>query len=174
MSPGNVMPEIIKSAWLCSECGVCETITCPSGLSPVRVNQALKASMIRKGIKNPYHRSDITADSMREYRKVPGSRVNMRAGITRYSRQSPDILQAFDVDKGKIIVPVIIPRRIDIPLLQHVGAPAVPCVKQGDTVVEGDLIAEIPDSALGARIHAGISGVVEDIGEKITIVAGGR
>jgi len=174
MSPGNVMPEIIKSAWLCSECGVCETITCPSGLSPVRVNQALKASMIRKGIKNPYHRSDITADSMREYRKVPGSRVNMRAGITRYSRQSPDILQAFDVDKGKIIVPVIIPRRIDIPLLQHVGAPAVPCVKQGDTVVEGDLIAEIPDSALGARIHAGISGVVEDIGEKIIIVAGGR
>ena len=172
MSPGNVMPEIIKSAWLCSECGVCETITCPSGLSPVRVNQALKASMIRKGIKNPYHRSDITADSMREYRKVPGSRVNMRAGITRYSRQSP-IYYKHLMWIGKIIVPVIIPRRIDIPLLQH-EAPAVPCVKQGDTVVEGDLIAEIPDSALGARIHAGISGVVEDIGEKITIVAGGR
>jgi Na+-translocating ferredoxin:NAD+ oxidoreductase RnfC subunit len=174
MNPGNVMPEIIKRAWLCSECGVCETITCPSGLSPVRVNQALKESMMRKGIKNPYHRSDIAANPMREYRKVPGSRLNMRAGISKYSRQPADILQAFDPDKKMKAIPVIVPERVDIPLLQHVGAPAVPCVKQGDAVNEGDLIAEIPDSALGARIHASIPGVVLDIGKTITIVARGH
>ena len=174
MSPGNVMPEIVKSAWLCSECGVCETIACQSNLSPVRINQALKESMMRKGIKNPYHRSDIAANPMREYRKVPGSRLNMRAGISKYSRQPADILQAFDPDKKMKAIPVIVPERVDIPLLQHVGAPAVPCVKQSDAVNEGDLIAEIPDSALGARIHASISGVVLDIGKTITIVARGH
>lgn len=174
MSPGNVMPEIVKSAWLCSECGVCETVTCPSSLSPVRVNQALKESMARKGIKNPYHRSDIAVNPMRDYRRVPGSRLSMRAGISKYSHQPADILQALGVDEKTGAIPVIMPDMVDIPLLQHVGAPAVPCVKQGDTVSEGDLIAKIPTSSLGARIHASISGVVRDIGKTITIVARGH
>ena len=36
-------------------------------------------------------------------------------------------------------------------------------VKPGDTVRKGDLIAEIKQGALGARVHASIDGVVSDV-----------
>lgn len=170
MSLGNIAPDTVRSAWLCSQCRVCETIACPSGLSPARVNQALKASMAEKGIKNPYRRKQIEADPMRVHRRVPSSRVYIRAGITEYLWQPLGIMQAFNVHRGKTTIPVFAPKSISVPLLQHRGVPAVPCVKQGDRVAEGDLIADIPDSAFGARVHAGISGVVKSIDERITIV----
>jgi hypothetical protein len=36
-------------------------------------------------------------------------------------------------------------------------------------VKKGDLIGEIPDGALGARIHASIDGTVESVGDNIAI-----
>lgn len=159
MGPG-APPEAITSAWLCSECGVCAIVGCPAGLAPVRVNQALKQSMAGKDIKNPYHNSDILAHPMRGSRRVPSSRLTMRAGIAPYVGHHAPGIELF------------IPDRVDIPLLQHVGAPAVPCVRPGDEVMEGDLVADIPEGKIGARVHASISGVVSQVGEAITIVAG--
>ncbi len=45
-------------------------------------------------------------------------------------------------------------------LRQHVGKPAVPVVRTGDRVHAGDVVAEIPEKSLGARIHAPIDGIV--------------
>jgi Na+-translocating ferredoxin:NAD+ oxidoreductase RnfC subunit len=42
-------------------------------------------------------------------------------------------------------------------------------VKAGDDVKKGDLIGEIPDGALGARIHASIDGTVQAVDENIVI-----
>ncbi|MEW6227166.1 MAG: SLBB domain-containing protein [Bacillota bacterium] len=153
-------PEAITSAWLCSECGVCAIVGCPAGLAPVRVNQALKQSMAGKGIKNPYHNSDILAHPMRGSRRVHSSRLAMRAGIAPYAGHYAPGMELF------------IPDRVDIPLLQHVGAPAVPRVRPGDEVMEGDLVADIPEGKIGARVHASISGVVSQVSGVITIVAG--
>ena len=47
-----------------------------------------------------------------------------------------------------------------IPLRQHIGAPALAVVHTGDHVKTGDLIGEIPEGAMGARVHASIDGVV--------------
>ncbi len=52
---------------------------------------------------------------------------------------------------------------------QHLGKPALPVVKAGDRVRKGDLIGEIPEGALGARVHASIDGVVEAIGNHVVI-----
>ena len=51
-------------------------------------------------------------------------------------------------------------KAVRIPLKMHIGAPAVPVVKTGDVVSVGDLIAEIKEGALGARVHASIAGKV--------------
>ena len=59
-----------------------------------------------------------------------------------------------------------------IPLKQHLGAPAVPVVKPGDRVKKGDLLGEIPEKALGARIHASLAGVVVSVGEEVVIQRG--
>ena len=50
--------------------------------------------------------------------------------------------------------------RVRIPLVQHIGAPAIPVVKSGSVVRKGDVIGEIPEGKLGARVHASIDGIV--------------
>ena len=54
-----------------------------------------------------------------------------------------------------------LPSEVRLPLLQHIGAAAVPTVKKGDRVRRGQKIAEAADS--GAPIHATISGKVKAI-----------
>jgi len=59
---------------------------------------------------------------------------------------------------------------VRIIMSMHIGAPSVPVVKEGDHVNVGDLIAETPEGAMGALIHASISGRVESVGNRIVIV----
>ena len=51
------------------------------------------------------------------------------------------------------------PDILTFPLSQHIGAPAVPCVKVGDMVNMGQKIAEAP-AAFSANIHSSVSGKV--------------
>lgn len=55
------------------------------------------------------------------------------------------------------------------PLRQGVGAPAVPVVQPGDHVRRGALIAAAPADALGAPIHASITGLVRSTEGTIVI-----
>lgn len=50
-----------------------------------------------------------------------------------------------------------------IPLLQHIGKPAKPIVREGEEVKRGQLIA-VPDG-LGANIHSSVSGIVKEISD---------
>ena len=52
------------------------------------------------------------------------------------------------------------PLKVNLPLKQHAGSPAIPVVKCGDRVRLGDLLAAPEQGKLGARIHASIDGVV--------------
>ena len=49
------------------------------------------------------------------------------------------------------------------PLRQGVGAPSVPCVKEGETVRRGQRIADIPEGKLGSAIHTSVSGIVRAV-----------
>jgi Na+-translocating ferredoxin:NAD+ oxidoreductase RnfC subunit len=80
-----------------------------------------------------------------------------RLQVTRYDSHPPFYEDDIQVDK------------VSIPLQQHIGKPALPVVKEGDRVKKGDLIGEIPEGALGARVHASIEGTVESIDENIVI-----
>jgi len=57
-----------------------------------------------------------------------------------------------------------LPKRLYVPLLQHVGAPARPAVAVGDTVRKGQRIAEA-QGAISAAIHAPTSGRIVAIGD---------
>ncbi len=61
--------------------------------------------------------------------------------------------------KGCAIEAMELPDVVNIPLAQHIGAPATAVVKKGDSVVVGQLIAE-PTGFMSAAIHAPISGTV--------------
>ena len=59
-----------------------------------------------------------------------------------------------------------------MPLKQHTGS-ARPVVKAGARVREGDVVGEIPEKALGARVHAGAAGTVVAVDERaVTIEVG--
>ena len=97
---------------------------------------------------------------MAEHRLVPVRRLIAKLDIAGYHRKAP-------LDEGPYAA-----QRVVLPLRQHVGAPAVPCVQAGDSVTRGQLIADIPPEALGARLHASIDGRVESVNaQAITLIA---
>lgn len=65
------------------------------------------------------------------------------------------------------------PERVEIPVSMHIGAPSEPVVQAGDRVQAGQLIAKIPEGAMGANIHASISGRVVSVGQRIIIERAG-
>lgn len=63
------------------------------------------------------------------------------------------------------------PEKIQLPMLQHIGAPCTPVVKIGDEVAAGQVIGD-SDQAVCAPIHSGISGKVT--GMPTLMLPGGR
>ena len=100
---------------------------------------------------------DLAITQWKDYRKTPISRLAARIGITKYLDIHPEQVSGF------------MPETVNIPLRQHIGKPAVALCKAGDSVKAGQLIAEIPEGALGARVHASIGGLVENVCDSIRI-----
>ena len=146
--------EHITSAFLCSQCGVCELVACDFMLlSPRKVYAEYKKLLIAKGIKNPHRRSDIHVIPELEYRKVSIPTVIKKLGISEYVGVTPSMgFQTMD--------------HVKIPLKRHTGAPAMPKVVPGEKVRVGDVIASSPLDKLGAIYHASIAGKVVEVSEE--------
>lgn len=142
-------PSTLLSALTCSECAVCEAYACPVDISPMRINMALKAQMREQGLQ--YEGELRPADPMAEYRLLPISRLLPKLAIQQYSVPAPLQPEPYA------------PARVTIKLQQHIGAPARAVVSVGDRVAAGQLLAEIPEGSLGARIHASIEGTVSEV-----------
>jgi len=65
---------------------------------------------------------------------------------------------------AKSIEPAPLPKKVTIPLRQHIGAPVSPIVKKGDEVKKGQLIAQT-DAFVSGNVHASVSGKVVDVGD---------
>lgn len=66
-----------------------------------------------------------------------------------------------DPTKGKTVV-ALIPEVVNIPTDMHIGAPSAPCVKKGDRVLLGQVIATAV-GGIGIPVHASVSGEVTGI-----------
>src|SRR5512135_2186206 len=69
-----------------------------------------------------------------------------------------------DMSAERHIRGVPLPKKLYIPLQQHIGAPATPVVKVGDKVLKGQLIAAA-QGAVSSSIHAPTSGVITALGD---------
>ena len=67
-----------------------------------------------------------------------------------------------ELSSGKPIEIAPIPKKVDIPLSQHLGVPATPVVSKGDVVAPGDLLAEAP-KLISANVHSPVAGKVRAI-----------
>ncbi|GAB6106650.1 4Fe-4S dicluster domain-containing protein [Fusibacter bizertensis] len=148
---GEKALEAYESALLCCECGICELYACPMGLSPKTVNQKVKQMLLSGGYKRkPSLGVSLTTEvhEMRNYRKVHSNRLTARVALSEYEHIHLDQVILFT------------PKCVTIGLKQHIGKPAIPCIKTGDYVTKGECIAEVEKDQMGARIHASISGIV--------------
>ena len=81
--------------------------------------------------------------------RVPKPRLALRLDLARFA-----------IPHDGAIVKVPDPYEVRLLLKQHIGAPSTASVAKGDRVVRGQAVAEIPEGALGARLHASIDGRV--------------
>ena len=90
---------------------------------------------------------------------VPSKRLIARLGITEFDGPAP-------LNEG-----VPLPASdVGISLKDHVGAPAKAVVKVGDRVSAGQMIGDVPDGALGARVHSSVEGTVISADESMIVI----
>ena len=156
--PLSLPEDVMTAAMICSECGICELVACPMGLSPRRVNQELKKRFAQKGVKFSWDGTELVPYEEREFRKIPQRRLAQRIGVEEYFAIEPEFISFVEP-----------PDEIILPLKQHAGVPADPIVAPGERVRKGQKVADVPADKLGAPIHAPIDGVVVSISPNIVI-----
>ncbi len=152
----------IRSAALCCECGVCEIYACPMGLQPRRINTEIKKELAVAGIRWQGEEENWMARTERQGRKVPAKRAAWRAGVGAYTGIRAEEFRS--LTDGAV-------KRVRLALRQGIGAPSVPCIKDGDAVRTGELIAGCPEGKLGSCLHASISGIAKVTESYIEILA---
>jgi Na+-translocating ferredoxin:NAD+ oxidoreductase RnfC subunit len=145
--------SILDGAMFCSGCGLCETYSCPQGLSPRAIISEMKDAARKNGIKPPQGIEPDLNVKDAELRRVSVERLTARLGLQKYNVDAP-LTYDFETKNVKIL------------LSQHIGAPAVACVKEGDTVKMGDVIGKAQDGALSVNVHSSIDGKVTSVNEK--------
>ena len=144
----------------CSSCGLCTHFACEMGLAPSMVMTMLKQELGKAGVR-PVPEEAITPEPWIAMKSLPVTRLIARMNLTAFDRPAPWS------DK------TLQPTRVRLPLRQHVGKPSEPIVKVGDRVQKGQLIARIPEGALGAALHASIDGVVAEVSGAMIVLDGG-
>lgn len=153
--------RVIAGSLFCSGCGLCETYSCPQGLSPRAMIAELKAAARKQGYKPP---EGITADKNvkdADLKRISVERLTMRLGLKKYDVEAP-LCEEFST------------QGVRLALSQHIGAPCVPVVSEGQAVKKGDVIAEAPEGALSVHLHASIDGVVAAVTEKAIRIRASR
>ena len=151
----TIMPEMVLSATLCCGCGLCESLACSQGISPRAVINEYKALLAKIKLRF-VGKTDVSPLPEREYRMIPSERWASVLGIAKYDKV------------GKYIGEQANFSRVEILLRQHIGAPSVPCVADGDFVSAGDKIAEAADG-LSLPQYASASGRVSVYLDRIII-----
>ncbi len=142
----KIMPEMVIAATLCCGCGICETLACCQGISPRAVINEYKAMLAQKGMRY-VAKQDVEVVPEREYRMIPSERWASVLGVARFDKLPEYVGEDIDFD------------RVAIALRQHIGAPSVATVQDGDKVNRGDLIA-MSGNGLSLPQHASIPGIV--------------
>jgi Na+-translocating ferredoxin:NAD+ oxidoreductase RnfC subunit len=139
----------------CCECNLCTMYACPESLDPKG------ATVIEKGIlrkQNKVWRGlPVKAHPMLEYRKVPTKKLKQRLDVMGFK------------DEGPLTNIEFRPKQVKIPLDQHIGAPAIPAVREGEAVKKYDLIGKL-NGKISACVHASINGRITEVTPKYIVI----
>jgi len=144
-------------AVLCCACGLCTLYACPEELYPKEACDDSKAEMRRLNQKWT-GKMEVKPHPMREGRRVPIKALVKKLHVGDYDLPAP--FRPEPLTAAEVV----------LPLKQSAGPPTQPVVKAGDTVAEGQPVAEPTPNALGAIIHAPFRARVAAVGkDRITL-----
>ena len=137
-------------ATLCCSCGLCTLYACPEELYPKEACDDSKAATRAANLKwtGP---ATVKAHPMRDGRHVPIKTLTKKLHVQQYDLPAP------------LWTGIVEPRRLVLPLKQSAGTPCLPTVRAGQRVAAGQLIGEPAANALGANLHAPMSGTVREV-----------
>ena len=114
--------------------------------------------MRAEGVKPPRLEQAGAVKPQRTYRRIPMERLKARLGLSEYDVAAP----LTDVE--------LKPRRLKLPLLQHIGVPAKPEVAAGDRVKAGQRLADVDPQALSLPLFAPLDGRVADVTDAFILI----
>ncbi|PKL82958.1 MAG: NADH dehydrogenase subunit [Ignavibacteriae bacterium HGW-Ignavibacteriae-3] len=143
---------------LCCSCGLCSLYACPEDLYPREACDQGKVENKKLGMRYEQQKP-VKVHPIKEGRRVPLKQLMKRMDLLQYDAHTPFTKESPAVSQVKIL------------LKQHLGTPAKSLVKLGESVIKGQLIADIEAGSLGAKIHASISGRVTHVSEEFIKIA---
>jgi len=146
-----------QMAELCCSCGLCTLYACPEDLYPKEACDKAKIEMKNEGIKF-IQQKPVKVHPIKEGRKVPLKQLVGKLKLADYDVEAPYNPENLSVKKVKI------------PLLQHIGKPALPVVKRGEIVETGEIIGRMQEGELGANVHASIGGKVKEATDNFILI----
>ena len=153
----NPADPIIAGTLYCCECNLCSLYACPENLDPKSICVFTKPVARERNLFFTGDPAKVQPHPLNRERRAPMRRLMSKLALNDFDNTGPMV----DV--------TLRPSSVTLPLKQHAGAAAVPCVSAGDRVDVGELIAKPLKGALGARIHASISGRIKHVNGSITI-----
>ncbi len=158
ISTAQASPELILTANLCCSCDICGTFACCQGISPMQVIKEFKSILGKNKMKymaNPDDHFKVNPD--REYRMLNAAKWKEMLGVAKYDRYPTYVETPVTASK------------VEIKMSQHIGAPSVPSVAVGDSVVAGQMIASA-GNGLSVPQYASISGHITYVDDKKIII----
>jgi Na+-translocating ferredoxin:NAD+ oxidoreductase RnfC subunit len=144
---------------LCCACGLCTLYACPEDLYPKEACDDGKRDRRTAGLKF-VQQKPVQVHPMKEYRRVPLAQLRRRLHVEEYETETP-----FEEVRYQ-------PAAVRIKMRQHAGEPAVPAVREGESVKAGQVVGRVAEGKLGANVHASIGGAVRSVTpERVEIVA---
>ena len=159
LSAAQADPELIKSATMCCGCDICSTLACCQEISPMQIIKEYKGILAKNRVKyvaNP--NEQFTPSPDREARMVSAGKWKEMLGVAKYDKFPPIYVE----EKLKAT-------EVQVPMSQHIGAPAIPIVKVGDEVIENQMIAKAAEG-LSVPHYAPITGKVTYVDGKTIVI----
>jgi len=141
----------------CCECNLCSMYSCPENLDPKNACVRGKTIVRESDLKWTPPAEPSEPHPLIRDRKIPVANLMRRLGLNVFE------------NKGPLLKETPQPNRVEIPLRQHIGAPASATVKVGDGVRVGDVIGDVSEDKLGCPVHASIDGTVTSVNESVVI-----
>jgi Na+-translocating ferredoxin:NAD+ oxidoreductase RnfC subunit len=143
----------------CCECNLCSLIACPEDLDPKDACAHYKQTARERGLGWKGKPEEIRPHPLFKERRIPTRRLMAKLALGGFQ------------NKGPLEDVPLRPKRVVLPLRQHLGSPCLPVVKPGQRVRAGDLVASPPEGKLGAHLHASINGRIREV-EQFIIIEG--